>query len=449
MQNAIPILNQLSSATTASAAGSQTPSPLRPGTGDTDNSDFHILLQFLDAQALDAQAEGTGTKTAPDSFTETEVELTEIEAFPPSDSEEQGGTSETVSLQTESESPALPPKQADGDPFQINEESMPAVTMTHPVHQTVSTKTSASRGGAAAQAQPSLKIPLTAGRSNTQHPDVKTPGERQFPAIAASVPSNATDTIATVTGVTETAQPTSIAAQTLIEGMFTQKSATRDFKTEPPAPDRNGLVLATPARVKGVANATPAPTLTASIPTLLFTQSESELSDNASLPELETWPEQLRSHQAPLPDTARAPTSAALPATQHARPITNQVIAELSRGQNGTTEIQLAPEELGKLQLKLSTQDGIAVVMIAAERPETTEMLRRNLGDLEQQMHNLGYENVDFQFAEQQHNSRETTDHEPDSKIDHGAGHSDPLPTERDQSTKRQIVALDRMDLRL
>ena len=42
--------------------------------------------------------------------------------------------------------------------------------------------------------------------------------------------------------------------------------------------------------------------------------------------------------------------------------------------------------------------DGVMSMTILAERPETAEIMRRNISDLEQEFQSLGFENLSFEF---------------------------------------------------
>jgi flagellar hook-length control protein FliK len=103
---------------------------------------------------------------------------------------------------------------------------------------------------------------------------------------------------------------------------------------------------------------------------------------------------------APL-DTAGAPTSAtqsqtpAQPegASQAAR-IVRQIAEAMPNGQDRTTELRLEPEELGRVRLGIATGEQGVSVQIQAERPETLELLRRNLDQLSEDLRRLGFSGI-------------------------------------------------------
>ncbi|EKE74599.1 MULTISPECIES: flagellar hook-length control protein FliK [Roseobacteraceae] len=62
-------------------------------------------------------------------------------------------------------------------------------------------------------------------------------------------------------------------------------------------------------------------------------------------------------------------------------------------------EITLSPEELGKVRLSFQlSENGAIHVVIAAERGETLDLLRRNIDSLMTEFQDLGYENSGFSF---------------------------------------------------
>jgi flagellar hook-length control protein FliK len=66
-------------------------------------------------------------------------------------------------------------------------------------------------------------------------------------------------------------------------------------------------------------------------------------------------------------------------------------------------EITLSPEELGKVKLTFQVAENGAVnVVIAAERAETLELMRRNSDSLLEEFRSLGYENSSFEFQQEQ-----------------------------------------------
>ncbi|MHA6346772.1 flagellar hook-length control protein FliK [Roseivivax sp. CAU 1761] len=94
------------------------------------------------------------------------------------------------------------------------------------------------------------------------------------------------------------------------------------------------------------------------------------------------------------PAAATAPGPAApLP------PAWRQVTEVIARRREGTTELRLAPEELGRLQLRLTPGEAGLAVTISAERPETLDMLRRHIGELARDLTEAGFGGLSFAFS--------------------------------------------------
>ena len=107
-------------------------------------------------------------------------------------------------------------------------------------------------------------------------------------------------------------------------------------------------------------------------------------------------------HTGPDPlSTDRAHSS-----TQNGRTIALHVASQLAQAAvqttSGTTDITLNPKELGHVKLSLQAVDGTMYVAIAAERPETAELMRRHIDSLAQEFRGLGYQDVSFSFAGRQ-----------------------------------------------
>jgi flagellar hook-length control protein FliK len=78
--------------------------------------------------------------------------------------------------------------------------------------------------------------------------------------------------------------------------------------------------------------------------------------------------------------------------------ISRQIMDVFQHLPSKPVEISLNPEELGRLRLAVSTSDASLHVNVAAERPETLDLLRRHIAMLGQEFQALGYEDVSFSF---------------------------------------------------
>lgn len=79
--------------------------------------------------------------------------------------------------------------------------------------------------------------------------------------------------------------------------------------------------------------------------------------------------------------------------------VARQIVEVMQRGQGQSVELQLHPAELGRVRMTLSPADTGMIVQIHAERAETLDLMRRNIGALEQSISDLGYESVSFSFG--------------------------------------------------
>lgn len=114
---------------------------------------------------------------------------------------------------------------------------------------------------------------------------------------------------------------------------------------------------------------------------------------------------------APANPGASGATSAPSPVPFPVPQIAAQIGAALSQGSDGTTELALAPEELGKVRVRLkpdATHPDRLVVMITCDRPETLDLFRRHAGELGDAFRSAGYAGADIGFGQQ------------------GSGHADP-----------------------
>lgn len=80
--------------------------------------------------------------------------------------------------------------------------------------------------------------------------------------------------------------------------------------------------------------------------------------------------------------------------------IAAQLRGQLPQLQGQTTEILLDPEELGRVRMTLTGQDGSGIVVLQIERPETLDLIRRNLDQMRAELADAGWQSVDFSFGQ-------------------------------------------------
>lgn len=101
---------------------------------------------------------------------------------------------------------------------------------------------------------------------------------------------------------------------------------------------------------------------------------------------------------APIPIAAPKPILVPAQTVQH---IAEQIAVSVANDDSGTTEIALNPEELGRVRLHMTVTDQTVQIVIAAERPETSDLMRRHLDVLQQEFRSLGFQSVDLGFADE------------------------------------------------
>lgn len=77
-----------------------------------------------------------------------------------------------------------------------------------------------------------------------------------------------------------------------------------------------------------------------------------------------------------------------------------QMVEALIRQAGHQVEVALNPEELGRVRIALTTLDSGINIAITAERPETLDLMRRYIEQLEAEFRQLGYENIGFEFSD-------------------------------------------------
>ena len=80
--------------------------------------------------------------------------------------------------------------------------------------------------------------------------------------------------------------------------------------------------------------------------------------------------------------------------------IARQMAEALQRMPDRPVEIALSPKELGRVRLRISASEAGVTVSVIAERPETLDLMRRNIEQLSREFEMIGYSDIDFAFAE-------------------------------------------------
>lgn len=101
--------------------------------------------------------------------------------------------------------------------------------------------------------------------------------------------------------------------------------------------------------------------------------------------------------------TSASPLAPATPGQDIPRQIAIQIAQAAEGGPGGTrgtVELSLSPEELGRVRLRLHPSEAGLSVTITADRPETLDLMRRNIDLLAREFLDIGYEGAQFDFAQ-------------------------------------------------
>ncbi|MGB0901502.1 flagellar hook-length control protein FliK [Halocynthiibacter sp.] len=79
--------------------------------------------------------------------------------------------------------------------------------------------------------------------------------------------------------------------------------------------------------------------------------------------------------------------------------ISRQLMEVAARNGDGPVELTLSPEELGRVRMNFTMQDGVLTVSLAAERGETLALMRRNIDALLQDFGDIGFSEINMDFS--------------------------------------------------
>ncbi|NNE78673.1 MAG: flagellar hook-length control protein FliK [Silicimonas sp.] len=84
-----------------------------------------------------------------------------------------------------------------------------------------------------------------------------------------------------------------------------------------------------------------------------------------------------------------------------AKPVVSQLIQAARSAVDGMIEVRLSPEELGRVRLAMTSGDLGMSVQVTAERPETLELIRRNIELLAAELQDMGFADLSFSFGKE------------------------------------------------
>jgi len=100
-------------------------------------------------------------------------------------------------------------------------------------------------------------------------------------------------------------------------------------------------------------------------------------------------------------------TAASWASADTGRSVAQQIATAVHAEPHGGFELQLSPEELGKVKLSLKVSDGAISVTIHADRHETLDLLRRHVDLLEREFREAGFTSMSFTFGQGSSDNRE------------------------------------------
>ncbi|WP_372579492.1 flagellar hook-length control protein FliK [Ruegeria hyattellae] len=98
-----------------------------------------------------------------------------------------------------------------------------------------------------------------------------------------------------------------------------------------------------------------------------------------------------------------------------ARAVASQINDVLLRRSDGSFELALHPEELGRVRVAMKPGDGIMTLAIVAERPETLDLMRRHIDQLASEFREMGYSAVHVDLS-----GADDSDRQPDQSSETG-----------------------------
>ncbi len=142
--------------------------------------------------------------------------------------------------------------------------------------------------------------------------------------------------------------------------------------------------------------------------------------------------------------TTTAAAASTLPRT-YAPHVAHQIATAIVQTSGATTEIALNPEELGRVRISVTAGDNGLTVAIIAERPETVDLMRRNIDLLTRELREMGYENPTFTFSDQSGDA----DQDQGNGAEQSGVASDPSTADEHPQTSIRVALSGGLDLKL
>ncbi len=148
------------------------------------------------------------------------------------------------------------------------------------------------------------------------------------------------------------------------------------------------------------------------------------------------------------PQAAGATLAQALNRPDTPMMIGRQMAEALQKLPDRPVEISLNPRELGRVRMNISAAEAGITVNVVAERPETLDLMRRNIDQLTREFQAIGYDNINFSFAEGQTRGN-FGDGGNDPQPETAQTHLDLTSVEEPVATERTMTSSTGVDIRL
>lgn len=130
------------------------------------------------------------------------------------------------------------------------------------------------------------------------------------------------------------------------------------------------------------------------------------------------------------------------------QPVSAQVVDAIRLTRDGTVDVALSPEDLGRVRLVMQGSDTGMQVHIQSERQDTLDLLRRNIEQLRQELNQAGFGDVTFNFGDRPTDTAQST--EPVAESTEAAGEELQAPQiALASSNEVENVLSQRLNLRL
>lgn len=131
------------------------------------------------------------------------------------------------------------------------------------------------------------------------------------------------------------------------------------------------------------------------------------------------------------------------PGIQAARAVADAISLGRDRDR---VELRLDPPELGRVAIDLKHHDGVLTASVAADRPDTLDLLRRHADTLQRELTASGFGRADISFSDRHPDGRR---HEAPAPADFTTVREDATPSASPRAYGTRITLTDRLDIRL